>query len=248
MSLHSHFLTLSIKEQLFITILVLTSFSIIVILVLPGSFSYEILREDYKKKKTFFYNEYREYIQASFYLQSYTILQYEEILKRMTKQIYKYYAKQSIFEMDYNFKEENKVQDLFNNNNIENEDNDILYQYCYNNDNEICDEYKIFLKNKYESLNGLIFSHDIYNRFKIPGLDIPIINSFAAININDSFMYSFNKTALYTAIINYGYQDPSKINKDYLKNYYSRLISNLIGHVTFNLDNYLFNVNIFFFF
>ena len=217
MSLHSHFLTLSIKEQLFITILLLTLFSIIVILVLPGSFSYEILREDYKKKKTFFYNEYREYIQASFYLQSYTILQYEEILKRMTKQIYKYYTKQSIFEMDSDFKEENKVQDLFNNNNIENEDNDILYQYCYNNDNTICDEYKNILTNKYESINGLIFSHDIDKRFKIPGLNLPIINSFVVINADDLVMYSFNKTALYTAIINYGYQDPSKINKDYLK-------------------------------
>ena len=246
MSLHSHFLTLSIKEQLFITILVLTSFSIIVILVLPGSFSYEILREDYKKKKTFFYNEYSEYMQASFYLQSYTILQYEEILKRMTKQIYKYYTKQSIFEMDSDFKEENKVQDLFNNNNIENEDNDILYQYCYNNDNEICDEYKIFLKNKYESLNGLIFSHDIYNRFKIPGVEMPIINSFVAINANDFIMYSFNKTALYKAIINYDYNNSSKINKDYLKYYYSQIISKEMGLAAINFGNYL-NLKLFLF-
>ena len=54
MSVPSSFLTLSIKEQLFITILLLTIFSIIVILCLPGSFSYEILMEDYKKKKKFF--------------------------------------------------------------------------------------------------------------------------------------------------------------------------------------------------
>ena len=46
--------TLSIKEQLWITILVLTIFSFLVILVLPGSFSYEILMEDYKRKKNFF--------------------------------------------------------------------------------------------------------------------------------------------------------------------------------------------------
>ena len=246
MSLHSHFLTLSIKEQLFITILVLTSFSIIVILVLPGSFSYEILREDYKKKKTFFYNEYREYIQASFYLQSYTILQYEEILKRMTKQIYKYYAKQSIFEMDSNFKEENKVQDLFNNNNIENEDNDILYQYCYNNDNEICDEYKNILTNKYESINGLIFSHDIDKRFKIPGLNLPIINSFVVINADDLVMYSFNKTALYKAIVNYDYQNPSNIDKNYLKYYYSQIVTKELKDISDNLQKYL-NVNNFLF-
>ena len=90
MSVPSSFLTLSIKEQLFITILLLTIFSIIVILCLPGSFSYEILMEDYKKKKRFFFKEYREYIQACFYFQSFTMLKYEEIIKRMAKQMYKY--------------------------------------------------------------------------------------------------------------------------------------------------------------
>ena len=54
MSVPSKFLTLSIKEQLWITILILTLFSALVILCLPGSFSYEILMEDYKGKKSFF--------------------------------------------------------------------------------------------------------------------------------------------------------------------------------------------------
>ena len=54
MSVPSQFLTLSIKDQLWITILILTIFSLIVILCLPGSFSYEILMEDYKRKKKIF--------------------------------------------------------------------------------------------------------------------------------------------------------------------------------------------------
>ena len=54
MSVPSKFLTLAIKEQLWITILILTLFSALVILCLPGSFSYEILMEDYKRKKSFF--------------------------------------------------------------------------------------------------------------------------------------------------------------------------------------------------
>ena len=81
MSITSKFLTLSIREQLFITILILTLFSVIVILCLPISFSYEILMEDYKKKKKFFYNEYKEYIEACFYFQSFTLLKHEEIIK-----------------------------------------------------------------------------------------------------------------------------------------------------------------------
>ena len=81
MSITSGFLTLSIKSQLWITILILTVFSFLVILALPGSFSYEILMEDYKKKKKFFYNEYKEYIEASFNFQSFTLLKHEEIIK-----------------------------------------------------------------------------------------------------------------------------------------------------------------------
>ena len=54
MSVPSNFLTLSIREQLCLTILILTIFSLLVILCLPGSFSYEILMEDYKRKKKFF--------------------------------------------------------------------------------------------------------------------------------------------------------------------------------------------------
>ena len=87
MSVPSSFLTLSIKEQLWITILILTIFSFLVILVLPGSFSYEILMEDYKRKKKFFYNEYMEYIHACFYFHNFNILKYEELVKRMAKQI-----------------------------------------------------------------------------------------------------------------------------------------------------------------
>ena len=54
MSVPSNFLTLSIREQLCLTILILTIFSLLVILCLPGSFSYEILMEDYKRKKKIF--------------------------------------------------------------------------------------------------------------------------------------------------------------------------------------------------
>ena len=88
MSIHSRFLTLSIKEQVCLTIFLLTVFSVLVILCLPCSFSYEILREDYKKKKRFFYNEYKEYIEACFYYQGYNLLKYEEIIKEQHGELF----------------------------------------------------------------------------------------------------------------------------------------------------------------
>ena len=76
----------------------------------------------------------------------------EELVKRMTKQIFKYNTKEPIFKNknqnfqdDYN--ESFPVQDLFENN--DNKEN-ILYEYCYNKDNNTCSEYKNILRNKYD--------------------------------------------------------------------------------------------------
>ena len=207
MSIPSGFLTLSIKTQIWITILILTVFSFLVILALPGSFSYEILMEDYKRKKKFFYNEYLEYIQATFNFQSFKILKYEEIIKRMAKQIYKYSLRESLYEYQTDLQTNTKVENISENTNNE---KDQLYFYCYNNDSSICEDYKDKLINKYESLDGLIFSHDVINRFKDPGFSSQIIDSFVSMNINDSFLYGFNKTGLYSVIINF--TDGNNIN------------------------------------
>ena len=227
MSIPSGFLTLSIKTQIWITILILTVFSFLVILVLPGSFSYEILMEDYKRKKKFFYNEYLEYIQATFNFQSFKILKYEEIIKRMAKQIYKYSLRESLYEYQTDLQTNTKVENISENTNNE---NDQLYFYCYNNDSSICQDYKDKLINKYESLDGLIFSHDVINRFKDPGFSSQIIDSFVSMNINDSFLYGFNKTGLYSVIINY--TDGNNINKFELNSYYHKLVNQRIQQIS----------------
>ena len=245
MSVYSRFLTLSIKEQLWITILILTIFSALVILCLPGSFSFEILMEDYKRKKSYFYSKYKDYIEASFYFQSLNILKYEELLKRMSKQIFKYSTKSSIFKRTSNFKgdfnESYPVQDLFENNDY---NEDILYQYCYNKKEEVCKNYKSILRNEYESLNGLIFSHDMIHRLRDTSFDLPLISSFVSINVDDQIIYGFNKTGIYNAIVNTN--NYSNINKDELNIYYQDMIHQQLGFVLDYLQNFL-DLNLFLF-
>ena len=242
MSVPSSFLTLSIKEQLWITILMLTIFSFLVILVLPGSFSYEILMEDYKRKKKFFYNEYMEYIHACFYFHNFNILKYEELVKRMAKQIYKYSTRESIYENYSDFGDNNTVEELFLK---ESNEKEKLYYYCYNDDNRICELGKNKLISKYESLNGLIFSHDMDNRFKDPGFSFSLIDSFFGININDSVIYGFNKNGLFSAIPNF--IDKNSINKAQLNMYYQKFIDKQMRYASnntlssVNLDLFLFN-------
>ena len=228
MSIHSRFLTLSIKEQVCLTIFLLTVFSVLVILCLPCSFSYEILREDYKKKKRFFYNEYKEYIEACFYYQGYNLLKYEEIIKRMLKEADKYSTRGGLFEYKTDFKEEYNdqfpVRDLYYNESREDENRtDILYFYCFNEDKDRCKEVKESLKNKYESLYSLIFTTDVYNRFRLPELDIPIVDKALAVNINESFMFCFDK----------------KVMMDNLELDFNKIASDTIDYVSRTLEGYV---------
>ena len=90
MNLKSNYLTLSMKEQICFAIVLLTAFSILVILSLVCTFCYEIFKEDYKQKKLYFYDKFKEYIEVCFYFQNFCLLQYEEIIKRLQLQVSKF--------------------------------------------------------------------------------------------------------------------------------------------------------------
>ena len=145
----------------------------------------------------------------------------------MAKQIYKYSLRESLYEYQTDLQTNTKVENISENTNNE---KDQLYFYCYNNDSSICKDYKDKLINKYESLDGLIFSHDVINRFKDPGFSSQIIDSFVSMNINDSFLYGFNKTGLYSVIINY--TDGNNINKFELNSYYHKLVNQRIQQIS----------------
>ena len=98
MSLSTRFLSLSMKEQICITIIALTIFCIGVILIVCCSLMYEILMNDYEQKKLYFYQRYKEYIQSSFYFQNFYLMQYEEIIHRMQKQTWRIQQASSIYQ------------------------------------------------------------------------------------------------------------------------------------------------------
>ena len=149
MSLQSKFLTLSIKRQICITIIILTIFSIIVILSLICAFSYEILKEDYKQKKLYFFNKYKEYVESCFYYQNFCLLQYEEIIKRMQSQICNFlqtsftylFFEKNFKSIDSDVIETVSMQESEKNlTKKTNSDNyDILFFYCYFSDIDFCE-------------------------------------------------------------------------------------------------------------
>ena len=232
-------MTLSIKEQVFIIILLSTIFSLIVILCLPCSFSYEILKKDYKRKKKYFYNKYKDYIESCYYYQGYTLLKYEEIIKRMLKEAMKYSIREGLFNYKSEFMEEytdqNPVRDLYYNSEDENDNNrtDILYYYCFNENAELCSKTKDGLKNLYDSLYSLIFTTELYERFKLPELNMPIVDKSLSVNINNSFMFCFDKN---TMMIN--------INESINYTQYAEdTVNNIMKHMEDYLDFKLFLYN-----
>ena len=77
MNIKSKFLALSMRQQIPFTIIILTIFSVIVILSIAGPLVFEALKEDYQLKKNFFYKKYKRYIEACFFYQNYCLLKYE---------------------------------------------------------------------------------------------------------------------------------------------------------------------------
>ena len=206
MSLKSRFLTLSIREQIYITIIGLHLFCILVILSICGSLAYQILKEDFKQKKLYFYDIYKDYIESCFYFQNFYLLQYEEIIKRMQKQLWKFHNSISIYESvsTINLDVDKKLlkfdinsyfpiniteQNLMNNNN----DNYLFYT-CLYDDPFYYENLLNLLKKNYNGISSLISSNDIYKSFKIPIYEnFSIIDSPIFYDTYSMAFYSFNK-------------------------------------------------------
>ena len=209
MSVKSKFLTLSMKEQICLAIIFLTILCAAIILCLAWSFCYEILKEDYHEKKLYFYDKQKEYIEASFYFQNFCLLQYEEILKRMQKEIYKYHRNSSVYiessTINYNISPNYNYVKFFDTNEHKNisQDNDDLFVLCYNLKEDkkvnlpICQYLLVETIKNYEQMSSMLFSHDIYNTFRIPGYDVPIFKSPVFADVYADFLFSYNGTLIY---------------------------------------------------
>ena len=220
MSLKSGFLTLSMREQICFAILILNFFSLMVILCVACSFCYEILIEDYNKKKRYFFDKFKEHIEISFYFQNFCLLQYEEIIKRVQIQMYKYHRNSSIYNFTSNYNQANirKYTPFFNSTIHKNisENNELLFVFCYNKNQTICTKGQEAVLYSYYSLSSLIFSHDISKSFAIPGYGIPILESPLIIDTFNEIMVSFNGTKIYQQILerNSNYIDYNNVMRD----------------------------------
>ena len=247
MSLKSRFLTLSMKVQIFIAIILLNLFCILVVLSLYGSFGYEILKENYRQKKLYFYDKYKDYIESSYYFQNFCLLQYEEILRRMQKQSYSYYKVYVKYPTTSLDDYSNKVlfyNDIYHQNitNSEIFDKPDLFFLCYWEAgdqpgiyNYLSREYfcpgmrDVTLAN-YQTMSNTLFLHDSYKFFSLPWYNYSIINSPIFTNVNFSSFYSFNANNIHKKLIEVQGQS-STFNHDLLKNYFYQKLDEMLSRI-----------------
>ena len=209
MNLKAKFLTLSMIEQICITIIVLNLFCILVLLSICGSLAYEILKEDFNQKKLYFFEKYKEYIDSCFYFHNFCFLQYEEILKRSQRQMWDHLQVSSKYNFISNFKDNasNKISKIeiksyypINETllNFNNED-ELLFYTCFDNSDSStnqCSSMENLITSQYSSLSSLISSHNIHDSFRIPMYDTPIFDTPIVFNINRYIMYSFDSSKM----------------------------------------------------
>lgn len=206
MNLKIWFLTLSIKKQIYITIIVLNIFCILVIIAIFGSLAYEILKEEYKQKKLYFYNKYEDYIESCFYFQNYYFLQYEEIIKKMQKQIWENHKSFIKYPINSNF--------IISSNIIENINYDpiklinitqkksnsinkyILYNFCFSEIPNTCENISINLNDFWKLFLSLEFYHNINESFLIPLYEESIMTSPLYVYFNSRGILSYDPTKI----------------------------------------------------
>ena len=253
MNLKAKFLTLSMKEQICITIIALDLFCILVLLSICGSLAYEILKEDFNQKKLYFYEKYKEYIESCFYFHNFCFLQYEEILKRTQRQMWDHFQVSSEYNFKSNFKNEanNKLskieiksyypinETLLNSVN----DDELLFYTCFDNSDSSasqCSSMEDLISNQYSSLASLISSHNIYDSFRIPLYDTPIFDTPIVFNINRYIMYSFDISKMVYKIHQIC---GNEFNIAKIYNYYEYKQSNIINYVKNKLKFFFQNQN-----
>ena len=216
MSLSSRFLNLSIKEQICISIILLTLFCILVILIVCCSLLYEILNKDYEQKKIYFYKKYKQYMESSFYYQSYHLMQYEDILHQIQKQIWN--VQQSVVIYNTSKPIQNFSDYIINMTNIasinftqldlkDSKENPFLYVISLSNSSYVQEYLKNFALNNYQLFSKSLFSNNIYDHFKMPGYGVPIMDNPIFFNYVFFTVFGFNHSKIINVLENYSNQE-----------------------------------------
>ena len=210
MSISNFFLSLSIKQQICFTIISLNIFCILVILSICGSLAYEIIKEDIKQKKLYFYENYQDYVESLFYFQSFYLYQYEEIIRRIHKQIWEYekvidkykkdVSKEKIYQINTNLYYTINASQIYTLDFKIDNSLGVLYFTCFSEDFYGCFDINVFIPKQYYTLPSPFITDNLnyYNIIKIPMYDnITLMKLPFYVDLYSITLFSFNPYTIF---------------------------------------------------
>ena len=182
MNIKKKFLTLSIKHQITLVIILISCLCLLSILGLFSLYSNIIINIQSRKRKEYYFKKYKEIIDSKVRFQTFLLYQYEQLIKGFNSQIYYYgLSKDDLYDTMINYKD-----DLIKNYDETTEDDydpdlpddkKVYYLYSFSDDVYMNSKVYYRLANTHSSIDNQLKG---IRNFRITyfGSDLSIINEY----------------------------------------------------------------------
>jgi len=200
MNFKQKLLTLSIKYQISIVIILLSFLCLLFVLGLFHLYTNIIINMQKRKRKEYFYRRYKDIIDSKIRFQTFLLYQYEQLIKGFNSQIYYYgLSKNDLYDTMINYKDDlikNYEDTIEEDYNPDLPDDEKLY-YLYSFSDDIYMNSKVYysLANTHSSIDNQL--KGIRNfRITYLGSNTKIINEYTFVPLSQGSIYSVNRTRI----------------------------------------------------
>ena len=200
MNFKQKLLTLSIKYQISIVIILLSFLCLLFVLGLFHLYTNIIINMQKRKRKEYFYRRYKDIIDSKIRFQTFLLYQYEQLIKGFNSQIYYYgLSKNDLYDTMINYKDDlikNYEDTTEEDYNPDLPDDEKLY-YLYSFSDDIYMNSKVYysLANTHSSIDNQL--KGIRNfRITYLGSNTKIINEYTFVPLSQGSIYSVNRTRI----------------------------------------------------
>ena len=233
MDIKKKFLTLSIKHQISIILFLIYILCLFSTLGIFSLYTEIIVGMQYRKRKEYLYQKYKDIIDSQIRFQTFLLFQYEELIKVFNSQIYYYsLSNDDLFENSLNYKN-NLIKD-YKETTDEDYKPDIpdyekkYYFLDFSDDSFLASNIFYFISGTFSVIDN---KFSILKNFRIPclGKKIQIINDYLLVNLVDNYLISENRTKI---------KEIEEISNGNFSGYYEKLINYYVNKYKNFMNNF----------
>ena len=198
MNIKQQFLTLSIRHQITLSIIVLTLTCLLLCLSVLSLYANIMTNILALKRKEYFYQKYQDIVESEIKFQSMLLYQHEHLIKGFNSQIYYYGLSQDdLYDTKIKYEKDLiKTYEETTEMDYENSKDNFVYYIKYFSDNAYMDS-KVFnlLASTHSSVDNQL---NILRNFRVPylGESFKIVNDYVFVRLREQSLYSTNRTRI----------------------------------------------------